>query len=476
MATISSVGVGTNGLDVKNIISQLVELERRPLNTLKLDASATQAKISAFGQIKSLVSTLSDAAGKLTSLTGWNGVTVTTSNDKAVTATAIGGTQPTSFNVEVQSLAKAHSTASGPISPPGSAVGAGTLTLWTGATAATPPATDTKLVDITVSATDTLNDIASKINGSSAGISATVLNDASGQRLLLSSKATGAAAAFHMTVADADGNNTDAAGLSRLVSTAFPPGTTGFQVTQAGADAKATVNGIAVTSATNAFKDTVSGVTFTAVQVTTGPVQITVAPDTATIQGNIKAFVDAYNAINDLLNEATKYDAAAKKGGMLQGDSTTITLQNSLRNAMQALTSGSATFKRLSDVGIAQLRGGDLSIDSGKLSTAMNGKMDDLKNLFYNPGTGATAGIAVQVKALTTNLLSVDGFFQSKDGSLQRSLKQNAKDQARVQDKVDAFEKNLTRQYNALDSKMSSLNALNAYVAQQVTTWNKTSG
>jgi len=77
---------------------------------------------------------------------------------------------------------------------------------------------------------------------------------------------------------------------------------------------------------------------------------------------------------------------------------------------------------------------------------------------------------------LTTSLLSVDGFFTSKDASLQRSLTQNAKDQARVNDKVNAFEKRITRQYNALDSKMSSLNALNAYVAQQVTAWNKNTG
>jgi flagellar hook-associated protein 2 len=476
MAAISSIGVGTSGLDVKNIISQLVELEKRPLNALKLDASATNAKISAFGQIKSLVSTLSDAVGKLTSVTGWNGVSATTSNDKAVTATAIGGTQPTSFNVEVQSLARAHSTASGPITPTGGAVGAGTLTLWAGATAATPPATDTKLADITVSATDTVYDIASKINGSSAGISATVLNDASGQRLLLSSKTTGAAAAFHATVADADGNNTDAAGLSRLVSTAFPPGTTGFQVTQAGADAQATVNGIAVTSATNAFKDTVSGVTFTALQVTTGPVQITVARDDSTVQANIKAFVDAYNAINGLLNDATKYEADTKTAGLLQGDSTTIALQNSLRNAIQSISTGSTAFQRLADIGITQQRGGNLSIDSGKLSTALSGNADDVKNLFSSTGSGSAAGIAVQVKALTANLLGTDGFFKTKDDSLQRMLKQNAKDQANVNAKVDAFEKRLTSQYNALDTKMGTLNALNAYVSQQVTTWNKSQG
>ena len=68
MATISSPGVGTNGLDVKNIISQLVALEKKPLDTLKLQAATVNTKISAFGQIKSLVSDFSDAASKLASL------------------------------------------------------------------------------------------------------------------------------------------------------------------------------------------------------------------------------------------------------------------------------------------------------------------------------------------------------------------------------------------------------------------------
>ena len=124
MATLSSPGIGTGGLNVKDIISQLVAMEKRPLDTLKLQAATTNTKISAFGQIKSLVSTLSDAASKLTSVTGWNNVATTSSDSTFVSATAIGGTQATSFNVEVQSLAKAQSTASGSIS---GAVGAGTL-------------------------------------------------------------------------------------------------------------------------------------------------------------------------------------------------------------------------------------------------------------------------------------------------------------------------------------------------------------
>ena len=139
MATISSPGVGTNGLDVKSIISQLVALEKKPLDTLKLQAATVNTKISAFGQIKSLVSTLQDAASKLTSVTGWNGVSTTSSDSKFVSASAVGGTLPTSFNVEIQSLAKAQATASAALLPVGGALGAGTLRLELGKWSVAPP-------------------------------------------------------------------------------------------------------------------------------------------------------------------------------------------------------------------------------------------------------------------------------------------------------------------------------------------------
>ncbi|HCE92232.1 MAG: flagellar cap protein FliD [Burkholderiales bacterium RIFCSPHIGHO2_12_FULL_65_48] len=477
MATISSPGVGTNGLDVKSIISQLVTLEKRPLDTLKLQAATVNTKISAFGQIKSLVSTLQDAAGKLTSVTGWNGVATTSSDSKFVSATAVGGTLPTTFSVEVQSLAKAQATASAALLPVGGALGSGTLRLelgkWSVAPASFTPGSG-QPVDITISASDKLSDVASKINGANAGVTASVLSDASGERLLLRSKSTGEEFGFRLSVME-DGDtdpqsagNTDATGLSRLVN--------GATVTQAAANAKATVNGIAVSSATNTFASTISGVTFKAEQVTTAPIDITVSKDNSAIQSNIDGFVKAYNAINQLLQDATKYDAATKSAGLLQGDSTAVALQNSLRNAIQSVTTGGGAFQRLADIGITQQLGGDLAVDSSKLTKALSENPDDVKNLFRNTGGGAADGIAVQLKALTTNLLSNDGFFKSKDATLQLSLKRNSQDQTRVNEKVEAFEKRITQRYNALDTQLSSLNGLNAYISQQVTAWNKSTG
>lgn len=457
MSTISSPGIGS-GLDIKSIVSQLVALEKRPLDNLKLQAATVQTKISAFGQIKSLVSTLADAVGKLTSVSGWNSVTATSSNTSAVSVSAVGGTPPTSFSVEVSALAKAQATASAAILPNGSAVGEGTLTFT--------PVSGTP-VDVVVSATDTVTDIASKINGAHAGVTATVLTDASGDRLLLRSNSTGLSGGFTLSVADQDGDNLDTLGLSRLV--------VGTSTTTAAANAAATINGIPVSSSTNTFASSIAGVTFNALQVTTAPVEIAISKSTADIQANIDGFVAAYNAINQTLNEATKFDAATKAAGLLQGDSTALGLQNSLRNALQSVTTGSSVFTRLADVGITQQRGGDLAVDSTKLAAGL-ANTEELKNMFRNTGGGSADGIAVRIKAVTTSLLSSTGFFQTKDDSLKLALKQNAKDQTSVNDHATKVEASLNAKYSALDVKVASLNAINAYMSQQVTTWNKSGG
>jgi flagellar hook-associated protein 2 len=472
MATISSPGIGS-GLDIKSIVSQLVALEKAPLQQLDIKSATIQTRISAFGQIKSLVSPLSDAASKLNSLTTWNAVATSSSNTKAVSATAIGGTAATTFSVEVQALAKPQDTASASILPVGSAVGAGTLRLtagvWTPPAGITPasfaPGTATP-VDITVTATDKLTDIASKINGSGAGVTATVLTDASGERLLLRSKSTGEVGGFQLSVpTDADGNPNDAAGLSRTV--------VGTTFTQYGADAEATINGIPVTSSTNTFANVVSGVSLTVGEVTSSAVTVGVTKDMSAITGAIDAFVKAYNTLNESLNELTKYDPSNKSAGILQGDSTAVGLQTALRGVLQSGTVGSA-FSRLADIGVTQQLGGNLAVNSTKLNAALDTQLEDVKSLFRaDNGNPLTNGVTQKFKAFTAGLLATDGFFTSKDASLKRSLDATAKDKVRVNEKVARVEAALNRRYSALDAQVASLSALNAYVSQQVTTWNK---
>lgn len=470
MATISSLGVGSGGLDTKSIVAQLVALEKAPMAGIQLKAATVNARISAFGQIKSLMSTLSDAASSLNSLTTFNAVTATSSDSTAVTATAIGGTTANSFSVKVDSLAKAQSTASAALLPVGGALGAGTLRLqlgkWTVVPASFTPQAGVAAVDITVSATDTVTDIASKINGAGAGVTATVLNDVSGQRLLLRSGSTGENAGFQLTVpVDADGAPADAAGLSRLVADSS---------IQYAENARIQINGIAVSSSTNKFADVVSGVTLTAVAPSSAAAQIDVGANKSVVTDAINKFVAAYNKVNAAINELTKFDPASKATGMLQGDSTAIGLQNALRGILQSTTSGSA-YSRLADIGISQQLGGDLEVDAVKLASALaNG--DEVKKLFKNDnGSALTNGVALKFANFAKGLLATDGLFSSKDASLKRSLDLNSKAQEALNAKVARVEKDLTRRYSALDVQLSSLSALSAYVSQQVVQWNKPS-
>ncbi len=485
MASFSSLGIGLGGgVDVNKLIGSSKEMARLPItrpNGLNDQVKMTEAKISTYGQIKSLVATLDDTVSKLTSVTGWNAVTATSSDSAFVTASAVGGTVATSFSVEVQGLAKAQNTTSAGLTPPALPVGAGTLRLevggkWSADRSTFDLAAGKSPVDIDISATDKLSDVASKINGAKAGVTATIVSDASGERLLLRSKATGEESGFRMTVkTDADGNAADTAGLSRLVAGA---------TTEYGANARAKVNGIDVTSSSNVFANTVAGVTFTAVKETTAPITVTVAKDSSAVKANLENFVKAYNAVNQALNQITAYDKATKTAGLLQGDTTAVALQNTLRMAIQSVAGGSGNggLRSLSDVGVMVSKGtgvrptGDLELDTKKLETAL-ADPDAVKALFRGPDGGSlTDGVAGKIKAATGSLLSGDGFFASKDKLLKKTLDNVQKEITRVEDRADSVEKNLKVRYTALDTQMSRLNALNAYVAQQVTTWNKSSG
>ncbi len=467
MATISSPGIGS-GLDVKSIVAQLVAIEKQPLKSLQVQAATVQTRISVFGQIKSLISTLSDAASRLGSLTTFNTVKASSSKNETVSASAIGGTAANSFSVKVDNLAKAQATASGALLPVGGALGAGTLRLqlgqWTVVPSSFTPQVGGGSVDIEVSASDTISDVASKINGLGAGVTATVLNDVSGERLLLRSNATGVAAGFKLSVvSDADGVPADAAGLSRVVNGAS---------IQYAENAQLKINNIAVSSSTNKFENVVSGVTLTANAVSVDPAEITVTKDKSAVSVALNDFVAAYNAVNEAINEQTKYDPASKVGGLLQGDATAIGLQNAMRGILQSSTSGSA-YQRLNDVGITQQLGGNLAIDSSKLDAAVNNG-DALKNLLrIDNSNPLTNGVASKFSVFAKGLLATDGMFSSKDSSLKRSLDLNAKDQTRLTEKVARIEAQLNRRYSALDVQLNSLNSLNAYVTQQVAQWNK---
>ncbi|ABM43918.1 flagellar hook-associated 2 domain protein [Acidovorax sp. JS42] len=475
---LSSTGIGS-GLQVEDIVSKLVALERQPIAKLQSVALSMQTKLSIFSQVKSMMSTLSDAAAKLSKNSTWGGMVATSSNSAAVSVSVIGAASATSFGIGVQQLARAQSAASASLGAPGASVGGGSLSIqlgtWTGTDTASPQFTEgaAGAVPVQIDAGDSLATIASKINGAKAGVTATVLRDANGERLLVRSDSTGASSGFRIRVTE-DGA---APGLSNL---AFDPqGAPGAGMAanaiQYAQNAQATVNGIAVESATNTFTDTIPGLSFTASQITTAPVEVAVGSDTETLKKNIQDFVNAYNGLNDLLGASTKYDSASKTAGALQGDGTTVALQNTLRSMIASTAEGTGAFQRLADIGIDIKTGGKLEVSADKLDAALKNP-EALKALFAtNVGSGSQAnGLAVKMKALADQMLLPEGLLDNKASALGASIKRNKSDQDRVDERASIMEKRLRAQYTALDAKMASLSGLGAYVGQQVSQWNRT--
>ena len=468
--SITSQGIGS-GLDVDTIVTKLMAIEGRPLTLLQTAATGINTKISAFGALQSSVAALRDAALALTNPSAWSGTTGSSSDAGAVGVASSASAVPGSYAVTVQKLATAQSVASGAYASSSAVVGAGTLHIDLGSWAAggfTANAGSTGL-DISIDAADTLAGVRDKINAAAAGITASIVTDTSGARLVLSSATTGADNGFRIAAANAPGDPNNLAAL------AFnPPNSTGTTLTQAGANAAATINGLAISSASNSLTDVVQGLTLTLSKESASPVQITVAQDAFSTRTLIQSFVTAYNGLATTLANDIKYDNGTSTAGVLQGDSTAVSLQRQLRNLLTASSSASSAFSTLSQAGLEMQAGGTLKINDAKLGAAM-GNMAELKKLFANADAsgGGNDGFARKLRALGDSALGTEGLLTARTDGLNRSLTANTKSQSAMQTRLDATESRMRAQYSALDTKMATLSALSTYMTQQIANWNK---
>lgn len=459
MTTISSPGIGS-GLDVTSIINQLVAIERQPIVALQTKATQIQAQISEYGKLQSLVSAFKDAASALTRSDTWGRCTASSSNSAAVGITAQSGAATASYSLEVQSLAAAQSLASGVFASTDATPGAGTLRIelgsWGPGQTSFTPKSDATAVDIAIEATDTLAQVRDKINAANAGVTAVILNDGSGARLLMRSSATGTESAFR---------------TSGVAALAFDPssGPSAMTQTQAAANAAATLDGLAISSQSNTLANLVDGVTITLGQVTSAPVTLGVATDTAALKTSIQAFADAYSALASLLASQVKYNADSKTAGPLQGDSGAVGIQRQLRAMIGSASDASNVFGRLSDAGLELQSNGSLKVDTGKLDAAL-AKLPELRKMFANDDLAVPAndGIARRLADLTSAMLASDGTLTARTDGLRQRIERNEADQERLERRVDQVEARLRAQYTALDTTLGRLSGISSYVTQQM--------
>jgi flagellar hook-associated protein 2 len=472
MATISSPGVGS-GLDVNSIVTQLVAIERQPIVQLQSQVSSLQTKLSAFGKLQSNLSALRDAASALTSPSTWSQTVGTSSDTSAVAVTTDANNLPGSYSVEVLNLARAQSNTSKTYAAATDLVGEGTIRIELGTWGPGNSFTakpDTTAIDISVGPpAKSLAEVRDMVNAANAGITATVLSDASGARLVFRSSVTGAANGFKLTVTDTDGNNVDTSGLSAL---AFDPSVGVLTMAQAlaAANASALINGAPVSSASNTLSNVVDGMTLTLKKPTTAALDVTTAPDKDAIKKKIEAFVTAYNDLNKELAAQTKYDAASKTAGSLQGDSAAVSLRGALRNTLRGNSSASTMFTRLADIGFDVKQDGSITLDSTKLDNGL-ANLSELKKLFSNSDTlvPANNGFATLFRQQADQAIGVDGSIASRSEGLRERITRHEKRQAELEVRVALTEARLRKQYTSLDAQMGQLQSLSNYVTQQMT-------
>jgi flagellar hook-associated protein 2 len=471
---VSSLGIGS-GLDANSIISSLMAADSQPLTDLQNKASTINTEISGVGQIKSLTSSFSDAAQALASLSLWKQTTSTSSDSSVVTAdTSSGNAVAGDYSVTVQQLAQGQTVTSAALPSSSSTLSEGTLTIQLGTWSGTPPSAfaakdGANPVSITIGPSDTsLTSIRDKINSANAGVTASIISDANGARLSLRSTATGAENGFKITATESSDDGNPATGLSALT---YDPTSAGSQLglNQSAQNAKATVNGIAVESASNTLANISDGLSLTLAKVSATPVDVQVSADTASMKTAVNSFVSAYNALNSYIQQQTKYDATTKVGGPLEGDPSILGFQNQLRAVMNTDCTASSTFARLSDIGISFQADGSLAADATKLGNAL-ANPTQLQALFATRGAdNASTGFAVRFQNLCTQSLDpINGQLSTRYTGLQGELQRNSADQANMQTHLDAEQARLTAQYQALDTTMSQMSALSSYVTQQM--------
>ncbi len=453
---------GMSTIDVNSIVSQLMTVERQPLQALQKTLSGIQTKISAFGKLQSQLSSFQSAVQSLKDVQTWKAAIATSSDETAVKATARSGALNGGYTLVVDHLAQRQTIASGAYADSAAVVGGGTLTLQLGTYASDPVSfvadPDRAPVGITIAAGSTVAQVRDAINAAGAGVSASLVNDASGTRLMIRSTDTGAANAFQLT---ASGD----AGLADLAFNPAAPTATSMAMTQASQDAALTINGLEISSASNKLDGVVENMVFDLKRSGETSVEVDVTGDAASMRAEVEKFVSAWNDLNKTIADQTKYDAGSKVAGVLQGNGTVVSVQRQLRNLLTQSVDG-ATLSRLSEAGIELQRDGSLNIKGSKLDAALANPAN-VQALFSATGTGGAEGIARRFDTLLGSLLGIDGAVTGATDTLRSRQQGVTRQQDALEVRMTLIEARLRRQYVALDAQLAQMGSASALIAQR---------
>lgn len=460
-----TLGSGS-GIDVTALVTSLVEAQFENKNAvLTRKSEALEAQISAASSLKSSV-TAFDSALKTLIKSGTLATQPSSANTAIARVSKLAGATVTSLDasVEVRQLATAQTASSNPLVSKTAALGTGKLTLRLGtATVAGDEMTAFNAagspVEINItSANNTLEGIAAAINAKAAGVTASILSDSGGHRLVLKG-ATGETQAFTLTATE----NVGGEGLAALN---VGLGATGTRIGSAARDAIVALDGVAVKRSTNSIGDLITGVKVELVSEAPGT-RVTIGtqgPGSALSQA-VTDFVDTYNELLAVVKEATN-----AVDGPLRADPAARALLRSLQGlTVKDVVPGAAadTPRTLASIGVATNRDGTLSIDPLKMATSLVVHGGNVEAMFKE-GTGlsaALAGIATAAASSTSGL----GASTARYARAKQSV---ATDQEKALASAEAMRTRMTRQFASMDAMVASYKSTQTFLQGQIDAWN----
>ncbi|RMG32856.1 MAG: flagellar cap protein [Gammaproteobacteria bacterium] len=441
---ITAAGVGS-GLDIETIVYQLMTIERQPLDQLRQKEKEAEAEISAYGSLKSVLSTFQDAMANLSNADKFRVFTTTSSDEGVVTATTDSAAAAGTYNIDVTRLAQHHKLGSTALADTTSVGGTAgdSLTITVDGNATT----------IDLSAAKTLSQVRDAINtaADNPGVTATLLSKGDGtSHLILTSDESGYAKRIQLSYG---GSITDTTfGFSVLNQDTS--GVTLTDLTQL--DAAYSVDGIGLTSASNSVTSVLDGLTLQLEGV--GSSVLEVARDDAAIEESAKAFVDGYNEVLKKIDEL--------KTGALEGDGSLRRIVSQFRDAINSPASGlTGSFTSLTQVGIrTNGKTGELEFDSATFSDALAQDFASLSELFAN----ATDGYAVRFENVAKALTDTDGMLDLRTSSLNDRVRTLQDRQSDMEYQLQLKEKAMRAKYAALDSLVGNLQSIGSFLTSQL--------
>jgi flagellar hook-associated protein 2 len=439
VGTVTFGGIGS-GMDTESIVTALVGVERQGQNALQSRLTANNSSISNLSSVSSLLSKLKSASDALDTAAEVGSYKATSSNT-AIVASGSGLATPGKYSIKVDKLAKEQRTYSNTIASVGTALGqAGTIKLGVGAGTTN---------DITIAATDTIDDVIGKINASGQRVTASSFYDGTSYRIQLRGQDTGAANALSITE----------------TGTSFGF-TTPANTVQAAQDAQIQLDGFTVKSSTNQVTGAIRGVTLALTNETTDAVSVAIENDPDGLKTKLNAFVDAYNGVISKVKELAGNGTSKAKDANLAGDSTLRSISQRLQSALQTKGTNSGTYDTLSSVGLSLDRSGKLSLDATKFSKALAADSDGVTKMLA--GTTSSAGGVMSVISD-----AVDMFTKSGTGLLANRTEAMNATSKRLQSRIDRedirinrYADQLRKQFTQMDTAVAGWNAQGNYLAR----------